>query len=287
VNRVLNHPLFILLVVLCSFVEYFLSRRGKFNNFNSYEVTSNLVIISIDRILSALTGADGGALAHWIWSHRILDWNLDGFAKWSLIFLLAEFVYYWIHFYNHKVNIGWATHIVHHSPTKYNLTVGYRLGITRFFSLGWIVGLPVMLLGIHPQDLALVLGLIFFYNFFIHTELIGSLGWLDLVLNTPSNHRVHHANDPSLYNKNLGGATVLFDHLFGTFAKEEVRIKDYGIPELMKPQKFYLEIFGYWIQIFQQFGAVKGLQKKFRVLFGAPQELHVVAEGELKKYGIH
>jgi sterol desaturase/sphingolipid hydroxylase (fatty acid hydroxylase superfamily) len=273
-------------LILFVVAEYLISKQKRLNNFDSYEIYSNLLFIAIDRVLSFFTGSDGGAFALWVWNHRLFQWPLEGVAKWISLFIVSEFVYYWVHWYNHHVNIGWATHIMHHSPMKYNLTTGYRLGITRLFSLGWLVGLPMMLLGIHPQDLALMLGIIFFYNFFIHTELIGSLGWLDLIFNTPSNHRVHHADEPALYNKNLGGVTVVFDHLFGTYAAEEGRITKYGIPKMMEPKKLSWEIFGYWSQVFRSFISARGVSEKLKALFGAPIEIEGMAQGEVKNHGV-
>ena len=44
------------------------------------------------------------------------------------------------------------------------------------------------------------------YQFWIHTELVGRLGPLEWVLNTPSHHRVHHARNPAYIDRNYGGS---------------------------------------------------------------------------------
>lgn len=269
-NRFLNHPLFLMAIVVGVSLEYVLSKRRNLNNFDLYEVYSNFLFISIDRVLTYFTGSDGGAISMWFWNHRFVEITLTGWSRWFFLFFIAEFVYYWVHWYNHHVNLGWATHIMHHSPTKYNLTTGYRLGITRLFSLGWIIGLPVILFGVHPSELAGLLGFVFLYNFFIHTELIKRMGWLDFILNTPSNHRVHHAAEPLFYNKNLGGMTVIFDHIFGTYCSEPTRGLQYGIPEVMEKRKLGFEIFVYWHQVFRKVRSSKSLMAMLKAIFGAP-----------------
>ena len=50
-----------------------------------------------------------------------------------------------------------------------------------------------------------------------HTEVIGRLPFLDRFLNTPSNHRVHHACDRAYADSNYGATFMLWDKLFGTF----------------------------------------------------------------------
>ena len=44
---------------------------------------------------------------------------------------------------------------------------------------------------------------------------------IDEVFNTPSNHRVHHGNEPKYLDKNYGGILILWDRLFGTYQREE------------------------------------------------------------------
>src|SRR5262249_24360756 len=153
-------------------------------------------------------------LAKWLWDHRFFNVPQAGVTGVVFTFLATEFFYYWAHRDNHRVSLGWATHQMHHEPTKYNLTLGYRLGITKFFSLAWLIFLPLVLVGFRPERIALCAGIIFLYQFFLHTEFVPRLGFLEGIFNTPSNHRVHHGNDPRFYDKNLGGLTIVFDRIF-------------------------------------------------------------------------
>jgi hypothetical protein len=58
------------------------------------------------------------------------------------------------------------------------------------------------------------------YQFWPHTRHIGRLGFLDRWIQTPSNHRVHHACNGRYLNKNYVGVFLIWDRLFGTFEEE-------------------------------------------------------------------
>ncbi|MEM6260843.1 MAG: sterol desaturase family protein [Planctomycetota bacterium] len=76
-------------------------------------------------------------------------------------------------------------------------------------------------MGFAPE--AIIFGVIFVlaYQTWLHTELIGKLGPLEWVLNTPSHHRVHHGCDDQYLDKNYGGVLIIWDRLWGTFQVEE------------------------------------------------------------------
>ncbi|WOH54783.1 sterol desaturase family protein [Bradyrhizobium sp. sBnM-33] len=79
--------------------------------------------------------------------------------------------------------------------------------------------LPLAWIGFNPFAVIAMLGINLMYQFFIHTELAPRLGPLELVLNTPAHHRVHHASNEPCLDKNFGGMLIIFDRLFGTFAE--------------------------------------------------------------------
>ncbi|VDO12802.1 unnamed protein product [Haemonchus placei] len=54
----------------------------------------------------------------------------------------------------------------------------------------------------------------------MHTSLVGDLGPLGIVFNTPSHHRVHHGRNPYCIDKNYGGVFIIWDKMFGTFEAE-------------------------------------------------------------------
>jgi alkylglycerol monooxygenase len=144
-------------------------------------------------------------------------------GKWLaaiLLFLGVDCAYYWFHRIAHEFNAPWAGHVVHHSSEDYNLAVALRQGTFQgLFS--WVFYLPLALLGFPPVWFAAMSSFDTLYQFWIHTRLIGKLGPLEWVLNTPSHHRVHHARNPKYLDKNYAGALIIWDRMFGTFQVEQ------------------------------------------------------------------
>lgn len=137
---------------------------------------------------------------------------------WVLAFVLYDFCYYWLHRMSHQVNILWAAHVVHHSSEDYNLTTALRQTSGSFF--GWIFYLPMALLGIPVEIFITVGALNLVYQFWVHTRHVPKLGWYEWFFVSPSNHRVHHAQNPAYIDRNYGGVFILWDRCFGTFQEE-------------------------------------------------------------------
>ena len=72
-------------------------------------------------------------------------------------------------------------------------------------------------------------------QFWIHTQLIGRLGPLELIFNTPSHHRVHHGTDDPYVDKNYAGFLIIWDRIFGTYQAEVVRKDLYGTSPVLEP----------------------------------------------------
>ena len=115
--------------------------------------------------------------------------------------LLYDFCYYWLHHMGHQTNVIWAAHVVHHQSEDYNLTTALRQTSSGAF-LSWIFYLPMALLGL-PLDIFVAIALVdLLYQFWVHTQLIGKLGWFDRVFVSPSNHRAHHmASTPCIWTR--------------------------------------------------------------------------------------
>jgi alkylglycerol monooxygenase len=141
---------------------------------------------------------------------------------WVSGLVLYDFLYYWLHRMGHEVNILWAAHVVHHQSEEYNLSTALRQTSTGGL-LGWVFYLPMAVLG-YPIEVFVVIALIdLLYQFWVHTEQIGKLGWFDRVFCSPSNHRAHHATNDCYLDHNYGGILILWDRLFGTFVEEDDR----------------------------------------------------------------
>lgn len=139
---------------------------------------------------------------------------------WVVAFFAKDFGYYWAHRMSHEINLGWATHIAHHQSEEYNLSVALRQGVFQpfFFNFFYI---PFAIIGIPPGVFAVCSQINTIYQFWIHTRAIGKLGPLELIMNTPSHHRVHHGRDPKYIDRNHAGVFIIWDRIFGTFQEEE------------------------------------------------------------------
>jgi sterol desaturase/sphingolipid hydroxylase (fatty acid hydroxylase superfamily) len=154
------------------------------------------------------------------YQHRIGAIALDSWPAILGLFFGQEFCYYWFHRAAHRVRWFWCNHAVHHSANELNLSAAYRIGILSRASGSAAFYVPLIWLGFEPRVVFAMLSLNLLYQFWIHATWIPKLGWLELVLNTPSAHRVHHAANLEYLDANYGGVLIVFDRLFGTYRAE-------------------------------------------------------------------
>ncbi|HEV8324537.1 MAG TPA: sterol desaturase family protein [Myxococcota bacterium] len=159
----------------------------------------------------------------WLYDHaRVVTlWGgAGGAVVWAAAVVGVDFLYYWWHRLSHEVSFLWAAHVVHHQSEDYNLAVALRQAPLTNLTI-WVFYAPLALLGVPPLVYATTAAFSTLYQFWIHTELVGKLGPLERVINTPSLHRVHHAINPRYLDKNYGATFMIWDRLFGTYAAEE------------------------------------------------------------------
>jgi sterol desaturase/sphingolipid hydroxylase (fatty acid hydroxylase superfamily) len=154
-----------------------------------------------------------------------------------LALLMADFSYYWEHRCAHKISLLWKLyHAIHHGSSAYTIATAYRVSFLNLL-MAPAFYLPWILLGIDPL---LILGFqmfAFHYQAWLHTELIGRLGLLDRIINTPANHRMHHSRSMAHKDVNFGALLMLWDYLFGTYHKPEEQL-EYGIQGVEPPKTF-------------------------------------------------
>jgi len=137
-----------------------------------------------------------------------------------IAFVCVDFASYCHHRLKHSINIFWNMHVIHHSSEEFNLACALRQSITNNLGIGILFLIPAALLGV-PHQMIIILGpLHLFGQFWYHTRHIGKLGWLEYILVTPSQHRVHHAINKEYIDKNLAAIFCVWDRAFGTFQEE-------------------------------------------------------------------
>ena len=185
---------------------------------------------------------------------------------WVIAFVLYDFCYYWHHRLAHEMNILWAAHVVHHSSEEYNLTTALRQSGSNLFI--WIFYLPMAILGFDPIVLITVGSLNLVYQFWIHSRHIPKLGWYEWVFATPSNHRVHHAQNQIYIDRNYGGVFIIWDRLFGSFQEELDDEKPiYGIRKAVKSWNPLWANVHVYSQLFKDCWHAERWQDKFLIWF--------------------
>jgi len=172
-------------------------------------------------VAGALTATFYVGLAYWVWTtFQIFDF---GAAWWVFVlaFVLDDFAYYWFHRLSHRMRWMWAAHVIHHSSQHYNLSTALRQTWTGAFTPAILIRMPIFMIGIEPAIVFFCAGLNLLYQFWIHTEAIDKMPrWFEYLLNTPSHHRVHHANNPRYLDANYAGVFMVWDRMFGSYIPE-------------------------------------------------------------------
>lgn len=209
-------PFFFLLIG----VELIADRLRGTSSYRTADTLNSLSAGVLSTTSGLLTKVVGLLTYTFAWQHLALfGMSASSLWVWLLAFVFYDFCYYWNHRLGHERNVLWAAHSVHHQSEEYNLSTALRQTSTGFL-FGWIFYLPMAIAGVPPLVFFTVGALNLLYQFWVHTRHVPKLGWLEWIFITPSNHRVHHAQNPVYMDRNYGGVFILWDRLFGTFQEE-------------------------------------------------------------------
>ncbi|MDB5935522.1 MAG: fatty acid hydroxylase [Massilia sp.] len=260
-------PVFLVTIL----IEAWIARRRKLQVYDIADAVTSLHL----GVLSQVTGLLVRVVAFGIYvavyeRYRATTLPAGSPWVWAGALLAYDFCYYWLHRMGHEVAVLWAAHVVHHTSEYYNLSTALRQTSSGWL-LGWMFYLPMAVAGVPPAVLAGV-GLIdLLYQYWVHTELVGRLGWFDRVFVTPSNHRVHHGQNDYCIDKNYGGILILWDRLFGTFADE--RADERIVYGVRKPLASFNPLWGnlhYYADLWQVARAAPGWRAKLGVWVAPP-----------------
>jgi len=206
-------PVFLLLIV----IEYC---YGKYKGKNTYRLNDTFTSLSLGMISRYPTMLNLGMQSLiFVYISKYLNVGLLSVKNpltWIVAFLLYDLSYYWMHRMHHEIKILWATHSVHHHGEDFNLATALRQTSTGWL-WKWIFYLPMIILGIPGEVFITVAGINLVYQFWVHTEHIGHLGFLEKIFITPMNHGIHHAKNKEYIDANYGGVFIIWDRIFGTY----------------------------------------------------------------------
>ena len=224
-------PFFLLLI----FIEL---GWGIFKGKNTYRINDSLNSLSLG-LLSTITKFVFLNIGLLVFSrveqsYSIWAFNMESYWHWIVGILFYDFLYYWYHRISHERQLFWGSHVVHHQSEDYNLSTALRQTSTSFLTT-WVFFVPCFFLGMPIYMYVSIATAHLVYQFWVHTQHIPKLGMFEWFMVTPSNHRVHHAQNEEYIDKNYGGLLIIWDRLFGTFQEEDERREPiYGIRTPLK-----------------------------------------------------
>ena len=260
-------PFFMLLVG----IEFIYGLIKRENNYRINDALASMSLGLISRFIPLL----GLGFQYVVYTYVAEEFNLSLLNStetwvWVTAFFMYDLCYYWMHRLHHEIKVFWATHVVHHHGEEFNLSTAMRQTSTGFL-WKWIFFLPMFIIGIPPNVFVTVAGINLIYQFWVHTEHIGRLGVLEYIFITPSNHRIHHAQNDDYLDANYGGVFIIWDRIFGTYIDERDDLKPvYGT---VKPLKTFNPLWAN-IEVFYQMildsYRTKKFKDKIRVWFSPP-----------------
>ena len=211
------------------------------------------------------------------WRHKLIEFELVP-VYWIMLVLCEDFLYYWLHRFDHEIRLFWAVHVTHHSSEQMNFSVGFRSSVFQPL-YRFIYFIPLAFMGFSPVDIMFVFSATQIWGIFVHTELIHKMGWLEYIMVTPSHHRVHHASNSKYLDKNMGMFLIIWDKIFGTFQEElpdaQYQPLKYGLTKPLVSETPTKVIFHEWNDIWKDLQRTDiNWRDKMGYLFGPPGWSH-------------
>ncbi|MEO5936950.1 MAG: sterol desaturase family protein [Terriglobales bacterium] len=246
-------------------------RRGLYERQDTFASLS----MGVGNVLIGLgTKAMQFVIFTFVYQFRLFEIPATAWWAWALLFFADDFTYYVFHRTSHECRLFWASHVVHHSSQRYNLSTALRQTWTGGF-MGFVFWLWLPLVGFHPVMVLTMQAISLLYQFWIHTEVVRSLGPLEAVLNSPSHHRVHHGSNVRYLDRNHAATLIIWDRIFGTFvpeAREEKVV--YGLTKNIGSYNPVRIAFKEWIDLVRDVREAPDQKTKLRYVFAPPGWSH-------------
>ena len=261
---VLSIPIFFFLIG----IEIIYDRITHKNLYRMNDAVSNISCGIFEQITGVFAKVITVALYDLLYQHYRFFTIPNSWIWLVVLFFGIDLAYYWAHRMSHEINIFWVGHVVHHQSEEYNLSVALRQGalqkiFTAFFYL------PLALLGFNTYWFIFLGAFNTLYQFWIHTEAIRKLGFLERFMNTPSHHRVHHGRNPKYIDRNHAGVFIIWDKMFGSFQKEE----EHPVYGITTPTQCWDPVTAHWrplSNLWADWRVIREWKYKIQLLFMKP-----------------
>ena len=258
---------FFLALILAEFIYGII--RGR----NTYRLNDTINSLSMGSLssLSGLMIVGGSALIYEfvVNAFSLTQLSADSTLVWIATFIFYDLAYYWKHRLGHEVALFWGSHVSHHQSEDYNLGTALRQTSIDFH--GFLFLIPFFIAGVPGEVLVATVSLNLIYQFWVHTQHVPTLGPIEWIMVTPSNHRVHHARNDQYVDKNYGGVFIIWDRIFGTYQDELA--EEPAVYGLRKPLNSWNPLWAnthvYW-RLLVDFVKIKGIKNKTQLLFKRP-----------------
>lgn len=270
----ISTPVYLLIIGL----EVFLSNyRHHKKRYTWKDTAANVYLMLANAGIDLLIRGFYLGLLGYVFQHQLLSIE-QPLLYWLVLLILEDFLYYWLHRFDHEIRLFWAVHVTHHSSPNMNFSVGFRSSVFQPL-YRFIYFIPLAWLGFAPLDILFIFSATQIWGIFVHTELIGKMGWLEHFLVTPSHHRVHHASNAKYLDKNMGMFLIIWDKLFGTFQAELPKTAyqpiKYGLTKPLEKETPATIIFHEWSSIWKDISRKDiGWRDKLNYIFGPPGWSH-------------
>jgi sterol desaturase/sphingolipid hydroxylase (fatty acid hydroxylase superfamily) len=203
-------------------------------------VTNTTTFLFNNIILTALRATSLYFVAQQFSSHGLLSGMGNHPDKWIISFLLYDLAIYAWHVANHKFELLWRFHKVHHSDKSFNASTGFRFHVFDLFLEILYKCLFVILIGVDAYLVLAMESIQLIFIFFHHSNItFANEKQLSEYIITPYLHRTHHSTLRSEHDSNYGIVLAFWDNLFNT--RKEVVPKKIGL-DIIQAENF-LQLF--------------------------------------------
>jgi len=258
------------IVLAMIFAEILISNWQNKNYYKKGDTLCTLGLLTGNIAMAFAIKGFALALHFYLYQFRLIDLAslIPLWAMWAITFVLIDFVFYIYHRLSHRVRFLWAIHMSHHSSEEMNFAVSFRQAwFGPISKIPFFMTLP--LLGLDPTIIAVVGVISTLWGIVGHTQIVGKLGPLEWIFNTPSHHRVHHGSNEQYIDKNYGNLFIIWDRMFGTFQEEKEPVI-YGLVSNVNTFNPVKITFMAWSAILQDIKRADNFTSIFYSAFGPP-----------------